>query len=427
MTNTNAAFILRKLLCQRSEFQSQYNNPEYSAQTRYTEAISRFTGALKDNACQCESCSGDYAHLESSLRRAVEKGISLTPDNGYHNKTHAKSVVASVVAVIESYYGAEIVPGVESNKAIDTYPYLVAAAFHDAGHSGNPGPDSEKVRKATALFIDYMRSTLHYSPLHHSRGLIIDMIHSTEFDPKTYPDNETGYVLRDADLIGFVYKEHPEQLAGLADELGIKIETEEDGLEFLFNHYKFYRSLKLKSKYAQSLVNDYLEILSKIVLPKTTDLVYVLRDSRELIFESRSFHNDLDTVSYSPDSKQIKPKLLKLSAEEYPEDARPVVADLIRQANIARTFEYLFELTRWREAKAAYAPPLAPTAIVYPKCNATAVLNRTIERCIGEIRRVTQYLTTESSLDSAYNLLYDMTDSISTEYLKDFKWRNKTK
>ena len=31
------------------------------------------------------------------------------------------------------------------------------------------------------------------------------------------------------------------------------------------------------------------------------------------------------------------------------------------------------------------------------------------------------------AMDSAYNLLYDMTDSIPTEYLKDFKWRNKTK
>lgn len=272
-----AAQILRKLLCQRYEFNSQYNDDtRYSADSKFNLAVSAFAAQL---AC-AEGKSGESHIFDDSSFKAqlfnsyIKRGIEATPDNGYHNKTHAKSVVASMALILESYanktLGVEfIVPGLVSNSAIHTASYLVAAAFHDAGHSGGTKPDAQNIEAALNAYVE---SGVASSAHEHWPELAIvpDMIISTEFKRSTYTENLTPFVLRDADLLGFLYKEHPEQLAGLAQEQGIPITSEREGIQFLREHYLFYKSLKMHSPAAIRLVNDYVDLLHYIVLPVTT-------------------------------------------------------------------------------------------------------------------------------------------------------------
>ena len=191
--------------------------------------------------------SGDLRHYFRVMMGAPNV------NNPYHNFRHMMHVLCS------AYEGGvyEHIPQTEMRIL------LVAALFHDYGHSGQMGNDALEIERAVAGFQEHV--------VEKDRGIagrIEELIRATQWP---HMDNTnlpySAKILRDADFSQSLDSVWWQQIVfGLAAEFGIPVK------EHLARQIIFLSELKFQSDWGK-----------KILAPKASDRVEELRDFLEII------------------------------------------------------------------------------------------------------------------------------------------------
>ena len=148
-------------------------------------------------------------------RLSVPEALYTSRSSNYHNWIHAVSVVHAATKLIASVGIARR----DERESVDDF--LLACLMHDARHSQGESPDSTNIQRAKEAV-----RTLNLGLSDKRLEFIDSLIDVTEFDrdKKCFvrePSDAFTSIIRDADLLGFMYPTWPKQLAGLFRELGL--------------------------------------------------------------------------------------------------------------------------------------------------------------------------------------------------------------
>ena len=218
-------------------------------------------GGLYRNSDACSSSSS--TRVSSTLSEFLfdqevntllgKVAATYVPSHPYHNLRHAQHVTDSVDKLACMY---------EVGKR-DRFLLVLAAMFHDAGHSGGELPDVENVKIASGHAFRSLSGFI--KGVRHEVAALISV---TAFDSEERvfikePTTLSEKILRDADLLGFQYQDWPDQLAGLATEMSIKVDTVDRALFFLKEHLVFMRSVPMYTEFGKSVKDKYVEALTE--------------------------------------------------------------------------------------------------------------------------------------------------------------------
>lgn len=162
-------------------------------------------------------------HLESLLGERIghpllEPLIDGDLHQPYHNLQHAFTVAINAMRIADSV----------AMPRMDRAVLLVAALYHDFGHSAGELTDDENIRIAVEGVRQHLTPALG-SPF---VDAVVDLIPITEYPFTREPESLCEKVLRDADLLQHFEPDGERFTKGLAEELGFEI-TRESTVTFL--------------------------------------------------------------------------------------------------------------------------------------------------------------------------------------------------
>jgi HD superfamily phosphodiesterase len=157
--------------------------------------------------------------------------------NPYHNLEHTYFVMDTCYKIMKS-------------QKLDSTELLIAAAFHDWGHSAGKLSDAQNIERALSGYQNYINQL----PLHKS-DLVIQLIKSTQFPYEKEPDNWNELeplvkILRDADRLQWCQPNWKQMvLINLFEK-----ELNKDLKEAVIAQISFIESFKPYTSWGQSLV-----------------------------------------------------------------------------------------------------------------------------------------------------------------------------
>lgn len=187
----------------------------------------------------------DPRNLFDHIRMYFEEESHLRP---YHNWYHTCCVMESTIQGLRHILDANI-DDLSETQQKEVNSTILAAAFHDAGHTGVKEPDIINVSRSIMIAHHFLAS----SNIHEHTGsvqidvaLMLETLQSTQYPFSHDPLNEYQAILRDADLLQILeptwfddiycnmYEEFLERDSGLSFELFC-----ENEMDFISNA-KFY-------------------------------------------------------------------------------------------------------------------------------------------------------------------------------------------
>lgn len=181
----------------------------------------------------------------STIIDTLSKSYNILP---YHNLQHAFLVASNSI----NLYNKATTPDVGSHER---KTLLMAALFHDAGHSGGAKTDSENIYTACAILAKFSKDNPH---INFNLGEACLAIHKTEYVDSGFPHSPSNLiqdVLRDADLLAsFTSSNHPQQLLGLKQEMGLECTD----LELIEQNVNFIKGALFYTYHGQAKANEYI-------------------------------------------------------------------------------------------------------------------------------------------------------------------------
>lgn len=171
----------------------------------------------------------------------------------YHNTYHSETVALFC-------YEAALFAHLDSN---DTQALVLAALFHDFAHSGGLQPDSANIEKAVQACKSYCLQTGLDTKI---LNTALRLIRCTEFPYTSAPTDELECIIRDADMMQIMDANWGEMvLEGLYAEQHLNRPTLNQ-IEFVKSSLKFYKAVKMHSKWGRSIEASFQKIAHQRVM-----------------------------------------------------------------------------------------------------------------------------------------------------------------
>jgi len=174
-------------------------------------------------------------------------------NNPYHNLVHS-------CYVLEKTYEAALYSGLFSRNVRNL---LIAAMFHDYGHSGKIGHEDKEIEKA----LYFLREIILPEDKSYTES-IASLILATKYPYQEDEDlNEAALILRDADLSQILDNNWFELcVIGLSQEMGLGLK------EMLKENIRFLKDLKFQSSWGKA-------VLQKKVVPRLHEIQYLYHNA----------------------------------------------------------------------------------------------------------------------------------------------------
>lgn len=187
----------------------------------------------------------------SDIINALLENYEVLP---YHNLDHALLVASNCISLYK-----EVSPN-QNDQELRSL--IMAALFHDAGHSGGKTSDRENIKRACRILTTFSDTHRHI-PFDVAESCRI--ISVTEFHKGSFPIKPTNYlqdILRDSDLLSsFDSSNFPQQLLGLKAELGLECSD----LDMVKNNIAFLSSCLYYTEEANLRAQEFLAKLRSVL------------------------------------------------------------------------------------------------------------------------------------------------------------------
>ncbi len=168
----------------------------------------------------------------------------------YHNLYHAQTVA------LTCWHAAQFA----NLSKTDKQALILAALFHDFGHSGGVLPDADNIRIATDA-LRFAQAALTLNPALVESA--IDIISATQYPYVLEPETEMQRIIRDADLCQILYEGWESMLDGLRREMSVTTTQPVDPGEFAVKAFRFWRGAAFHSKWGQIKHAEYMRIVDE--------------------------------------------------------------------------------------------------------------------------------------------------------------------
>lgn len=171
----------------------------------------------------------------------------------YHNTYHSETV---------AMFCHEAASYAKLNDE-DTRALVLAALFHDFGHSGGRQPDAMNIERAVQACKSYGLQTGIDSKV---LAVAERLIRCTEYPYKVAPQDELECIIRDADMMQIMDANWGEMvLEGLYAEQHLS-RPQLNQEEFVKSSLKFYQAVKMHSKWGRSIEASFQKIAHQRVM-----------------------------------------------------------------------------------------------------------------------------------------------------------------
>lgn len=199
-----------------------YSHPVF--ENKYKYAGKSLLQAEQMVMTELDRLFGNYRTITHAVAQALD--YNVLP---YHNLNHVMLVAANC---LELYSLLESRPDEHEQKAL-----IMAALFHDAGHSGGKLLDCDNIKNACKILTEFSKA---HPTLPFDVKLSCSIIEKTEFMSGNFTQKSETIlqdIMRDADLLAcFGSSCLPSQLHGLRKEMGWDVTDEEliqNNLDFI--------------------------------------------------------------------------------------------------------------------------------------------------------------------------------------------------
>jgi hypothetical protein len=187
----------------------------------------------------------DLAHVEFYVTKH-NPSVNIP----YHNLYHAQTVALTCSRAAHF----------ASLPSSETKALIIAALFHDFGHSGGKLTDAENIHTAIdALRLAWDKLSLDHALLSTS----LEIISATQYPYVIDAKSEAQRIIRDADLCQVLYEGWDVMLDGLKREMDVSSGHTANTTEFTEKAFRFWRESVFLSKWGQATRADYLRTVNE--------------------------------------------------------------------------------------------------------------------------------------------------------------------